>query len=154
MAAELIDDLSVIIYRYLFVHTILSIPFSPYHFVRYHFVLEPFWAVYDFSPKRWGVDFFNYRWLKLGKLQAPKARSWNCRRQKAPTTRGSGERRKLPQRGLGQSPRNRRNFEHFKPKWSTFWNTVNLRHLRRDGDGRDDDIHSNCIIYIANNIYC
>ena len=25
---------------YHFVHTILSVPFCPYHFVRYHFVLE------------------------------------------------------------------------------------------------------------------
>ena len=42
------------------------------------------------------------------------------------TTRGSGEHRKLPQRGLGQSPRNRRDFEHFIPERSTFWALVNL----------------------------
>src|SRR6218665_4181726 len=30
---------------------------------------------------------------------------------------GLGERRKLPQQGLGRSPRNRRDFEHFKPKF-------------------------------------
>ena len=42
------------------------------------------------------------------------------------TTRGLGERRKLPQRGLGRSPRNRRNFEHFMPKWCAFWDVVNL----------------------------
>ena len=35
---------------------------------------------------------------------------------------GLGERRKLP----SGSPRNRRNFEHFMPKWSVFWDVVNL----------------------------
>src|SRR6218665_1939665 len=45
------------------------------------------------------------------------------------TTRGSGERRELPQRGLGRSPRNRRNFEHFKRKWSTFLDPVNITFL-------------------------
>src|SRR6218665_1687510 len=42
------------------------------------------------------------------------------------TTRGSGERCKLPQRSLGRSPRKRRDFEHFMPKWSTFLALVNL----------------------------
>ena len=42
------------------------------------------------------------------------------------TTRGLGKRRKLPQQGLGQIPRNRHDFEHFLPKWSTFWDLVNL----------------------------
>src|SRR6218665_2067129 len=42
------------------------------------------------------------------KLRLPKARS--------PLRLGSlMERRKLPQRGLGRSPRNRRDFEHFLP---------------------------------------
>ena len=41
-------------------------------------------------------------------------------------TRGSEECHKLPERGLGLSARNRRDFEHFKPKWSTFWDPVNL----------------------------
>ena len=45
------------------------------------------------------------------------------------TTRGVDERCKLPQRGLGRSPRNRRNFEHFKRKWSTFLDPVNLTFL-------------------------
>ena len=42
------------------------------------------------------------------------------------TTKGSGERRKLPQRDLGQSPRNRSDFERFMPKWSAFWDDVNI----------------------------
>ena len=42
------------------------------------------------------------------------------------TIGGQEERRKLPQRGLGRSPRNRRDFEHCKPKWSKFWDPVNL----------------------------
>jgi len=45
------------------------------------------------------------------------------------TTRGMGERRKLPQRGLGRSPRNRDDFEHFKPKYSTFLDPGNLTFL-------------------------
>ena len=45
------------------------------------------------------------------------------------TIGGLGERRKLRQRGLGRSPRNRRNFEHFKQKWSTFLDPVNLTFL-------------------------
>src|SRR6218665_3347172 len=48
------------------------------------------------------------------KLRLPKARS-------PLTTRGSGERRKLPLRGLGWSLRSRHDFEHFVPKWSTFY---------------------------------
>jgi len=69
-------------------------------------------------------------------LQAPKARSCECRRHKAAiaegkkplTTRGSEERPnfKLPQRGLGRNPRNQRDFEHFTPKRSTFWALQNL----------------------------
>ena len=56
------------------------------------------------------------------KLRLPKARS--------PSRLGGlGERRKLPQLGLGRSPRNRRGFEHFKPKWCTFWDPVNLTFL-------------------------
>ena len=42
------------------------------------------------------------------------------------TTRGLGERRELPQRGLGLRPRNRSNFEHFKRKWSIFLDPVHL----------------------------
>ena len=45
------------------------------------------------------------------------------------TTRGSGERRKLPQWGVGRSPRKRRDFEHFVPKWSTFLALVNLIYI-------------------------
>jgi len=53
------------------------------------------------------------------KLRLPKARS--------PTRLGGlRERRKLPQLGLERSPRIRRDFEHFKPKWSPFWDPVNL----------------------------
>src|SRR6218665_2320556 len=56
------------------------------------------------------------------KLRLLKARS--------PSRLGAlGERRKIPQRGLGQSPRNQRDFEHFKPKWSTFSDPVNLTFL-------------------------
>jgi len=54
------------------------------------------------------------------KLRLPRARSplyW---------LGGLGERRKLPLRGLGRSHRNRRNFEHFMPKWSAFLDIVNL----------------------------
>jgi len=36
MGAGLIDD---------FISNILSIPFGPYHFVRYHFVLEPYFLI-------------------------------------------------------------------------------------------------------------
>src|SRR6218665_690029 len=60
--------------------------------------------------------FLSTRMFMSKKLQAPKARSCDCRRKEAPTTRGSGERRKLPQRGLGRSPRNRRDFEQFSCK--------------------------------------
>ena len=35
------------------------------------------------------------------------------------TTRGLGERRKLPQRGLRRNPRNRRDFERFRDNSST-----------------------------------
>src|SRR6218665_2782537 len=57
-----------------------------------------------------------------------------CRRREAAIVEGKkpyrlgglGERRKLPQQGLGRSPKNRRNFEHFMPKWSAFWDVVNL----------------------------
>ena len=56
------------------------------------------------------------------KLRLPKARS--------PSRLGGlGERRKLPQRGLRRNPRIRRDFEHFKPKWSTFCNPGNLTFL-------------------------
>src|SRR6218665_4157610 len=56
------------------------------------------------------------------KLRLPKARS--------PSRLGGlGKRLNLPQRGLGRSPRNRRDFEHFKPKWSTFWDLGNLTFL-------------------------
>src|SRR6218665_266318 len=42
MRAGLIDDfVRNIFYPYHSVRAILSIPFCPYHFVRYHFVLEP-----------------------------------------------------------------------------------------------------------------
>ena len=34
---------------------------------------------------------------------------------------------KLPQRGLGRSPRNRSDFEHLMRKLGPFWNLVNLR---------------------------
>src|SRR6218665_857583 len=34
-----------------------------------------------------------------------------------------------------------------------FVETDPMRQLRRDGDGRGDDIHPNCIIYIAKTIY-
>ena len=44
-------------------------------------------------------------------------------------TRGLGERRKLLQRGLGRSLRNRSDIEHFRPKLGTFWEFVNLRFL-------------------------
>src|SRR6218665_3015512 len=59
-----------------------------------------------------GLSAYN---RKIGKchLQLLKARGSSRRG-------GLGERRKLPQWGLGRSPRNRRDFEHFKPKWSTF----------------------------------
>src|SRR6218665_1393304 len=79
---------------------------------------------YDLSQKRWGGRIF---WI-IGH------RSWeSCKRRKREaaiaegkkplTTRGPGGRRKLPQRGLGQSPRNRRDFEHFMP------NGVHFGHL-------------------------
>jgi len=32
-----------------------------------------------------------------------------------------GERRKVPQQGLGRSPRNQRDFQHFMPKRANFW---------------------------------
>src|SRR6218665_3962398 len=84
------------------------------------------WRFYDFvfgGLTLW--EFFCFGGAKGGlsaegvKLRLPKARN--------PSRLGSlGERRKLPQRGLGRSPRNRRNCEHFKPKWSTFWDPGNL----------------------------
>ena len=42
---------------------------------------------------------------------------------------GMGERRKLPQQGLGRSPRNRSDFEHFMRKLGPFWDLVNLRFI-------------------------
>src|SRR6218665_3789443 len=56
------------------------------------------------------------------KLRLPKARSLS-------RLGGMGECRKLPQRGLGRSPRNRDDFEHFKPKYSTFLDPGNLTFL-------------------------
>jgi len=53
------------------------------------------------------------------KLRLPKARS-------PYRLRGLGERRKLLQWGLGRSPRNRRNCEHFMPKWGAFSDVVNF----------------------------
>ena len=38
-----------------------------------------------------------------------------------------GERRKLPQQGLGRSPRNRSDFEHFMLKLGPFLDLVNFR---------------------------
>src|SRR6218665_319623 len=35
-------------------------------------------------PQKKGVEFLYHRWSKLEKLQAPKARSCDCRRQEAP----------------------------------------------------------------------
>src|SRR6218665_555493 len=68
--------------------------------------------------------------------QALDEKRGSCKRQrqeaaiaegkKQVTTMGSGERRKLPQWGLGQSPRKGRDFEHFMPTWSTFLALVNL----------------------------
>src|SRR6218665_1856907 len=60
----------------------------------------------------------SYQNVRVGvRLQAPKARSCDCRRQELSPSRlgGLGERRKLPRRDLGRSPRNRRDFEHFMP---------------------------------------
>jgi len=37
-----------------------------------------------FVPKKVGVEILDHRWSKLGKLQAPKARSCDCRSQEAP----------------------------------------------------------------------
>src|SRR6218665_339713 len=76
--------------------------------------LEPTWGILRSTSEREGI----LRAEDL-KLRLPKARS--------PLRLGGlGERRKLPQRGPGQSPRNRRDFEHFIPIWSTFWALVNL----------------------------
>src|SRR6218665_1418977 len=55
---------------------------------------------------------------KFGNVQAPKARSCDCRRQRG-----------LPSGVWGRSPRNRSDFEHFMPKLGTFWDLVNLRFL-------------------------
>src|SRR6218665_1578519 len=49
---------------------------------------------------------------------------------------GLRERRKFPKRGLGQSPRNRRNFDHFMPKWSAFLDIVNLIIVTGSGKSR------------------
>ena len=51
--------------------------------------------------KRWGFEFWDHRCSKLEKMQGPKARSCDCRRQEAPYDYGAW--------GL----RNRRDFEHF-----------------------------------------
>ena len=54
------------------------------------------------------------------------------RRARSPSRLGGlGVRRKLPQWGLGRSPRNRRDFEDFMPKLSrpTFCDPVNLTFL-------------------------
>src|SRR6218665_1856162 len=65
---------------------------------------------------KWGLS------AEGAKLRLPKARSLS-------RLGDLGERRNLPQRGLGRSPRNQRDFEHFNPKWSTFWDPVNLTFL-------------------------
>src|SRR6218665_201859 len=73
------------------------------------------------------LDFFAYKHVSLGNCM--------CRRRKAAIAQGKkpvyllggmGERRKLLPRGLERSPRKRRNFEHFMPKWSAFSDVVNF----------------------------
>ena len=49
-----------------------------------------------------------------------------------------GERRKLPQWGLGQIPRNKSDFEHFMPKLGTFGDLVNLRFLNNQIEKIED----------------
>src|SRR6218665_3712796 len=78
MRVGLIDDLSVTLYMYHFVrtilsipfcpipfcpYTILSIPFCPYHFVRYHFVLEPYEAL--------ATSFSSLRLMTMGSQSSP-----------------------------------------------------------------------------------
>src|SRR6218665_202963 len=78
--------------------------------------LEPAWGIYYKEYVRAGGDIAGD---KCGRLRLPKARSLL-------RLGGLGECRNLPRRGLGQSPRNRRDFEHFIPKRCTFWALVNL----------------------------
>src|SRR6218665_3616415 len=82
-----------------------------------------FWCACMYVQRRKSV--YNFGGTEIGKigdnasaegvkLRLPKARS--------PSRLGGlGECRKLPQRGLGRSPRSRRDFEHFMQKWSTFY---------------------------------
>src|SRR6218665_1965237 len=68
--------------------------------------------------------------MKNGKVASAKGSKLRLTKARSPLRLGIlGERRKLRQRGLGRSgrsPRKRRDFEHFIPKWSTFLVLVNL----------------------------
>ena len=58
--------------------------------------------------------------MKNGEVASAKGAKLRLPKAKSPS------RLKLPQRGLERSPRKRRDFEHFMPKWSTFLALVNL----------------------------
>src|SRR6218665_1810908 len=78
-------------------------------------------SVYNFG----GTDL-----EKFGGSASPVGAKLRWPKAKSPSRLGGlGERRKLPQRGLGRNPRNRRNFEYFKRKWSKFLDPVNLTFL-------------------------
>jgi len=74
------------------------------------------------------LEFFAYKHVGncWGNCKRRRREAAIAKGKKLLPTRGSEERRKLPQLGMGRSPRIRRNFEHFMPKWSAFWDAVNL----------------------------
>ena len=78
----------------------------------------------------WG----GYKFLteRMGKYQAGEIASAKDRKLRLPKARSPsrlGDLGELRPSGLGRSPKNRRNFEHFKRKWSTFLDPVNLTFL-------------------------
>src|SRR6218665_940731 len=76
--------------------------------------------------RRWGA----YQSVRVGQIASAEGAKLPLLKAKNTSRLGGlGERRKLPQWGMGRSPRNRSNFEHFMPKLGTIWDLVNLRFL-------------------------
>jgi len=72
------------------------------------------------------LEFFEYKHMSRGNCKRRRRQAAIEKARSPYRLGGLGERRKLLQRGLGLSPRNRRNFTHFMPKWSAFSDVVNF----------------------------
>src|SRR6218665_1890375 len=107
-------------------HTYIYNIITAMHFQIQRISWRAQWRFNDFVSGRltgWKFLFWGAKGglsAEVMKLRLPKARSHS-------RVWGLGERRKLPQRSLRL--RNRRDFEHFKPKWSTFWDPGNFTFL-------------------------